>query len=242
MADNSFKVKNSIVIQGVELELSNATPNYVLAFDGTKFSPTAFVSGAPEVSDSAPSDPLDGSLWFNSSQGRLYSYYDSSWVELSGPIGATGPVGPTGPDRMSVSASEPSSPNSGDLWFNSNQGRLYSYYDSNWVEISGAIGPTGPTGPTGPDRLSVSDDAPSSPNSGDLWFDSSSASLFSYYDSAWIEITGRRGTEGPTGPTGPAQLADVSDSQPSNPQTGQLWYNTSSGTLNVYDGSSWNSV
>jgi len=186
MADNSFKVKNSIVIQGIELDLSAATPNYVLAFDGTKFAPTELASGAPEVSDTAPSSPTAGALWFNSSQGRLFSYYDSSWVEISGAVGATGP--------------------------------------------------------TGPDRLSVSDDAPSSPSSGDLWFDSSNASLFSYYDSAWVEITGRRGAEGPTGPTGPAQLANVSASQPSDPQTGQLWYNTSNGTLNVYDGSAWNSV
>lgn len=186
MANNSFKVKNSIVIQGIELDLSGASTDQVLTFNGTKFAAASVASGAPEVSDTAPSSPSSGDMWFNSSLGRLFVYYDSSWVEISGPIG--------------------------------------------------------PTGPTGPDRLSVSDTAPSSPNSGDLWFDSSSASLFSYYDSAWVEISGRRGTQGPTGPTGPAQLADVSASQPSNPQTGQLWYNTSSGTLNVYDGSSWNSV
>lgn len=186
MADNSFKVKNSIVIQGIELDLSGASTDQVLTFNGTKFSAASISSGAPTVSDSAPSSPTSGDIWLNSSLGRLFAYYDSSWIEISGPIG--------------------------------------------------------PTGPTGPDRLSVSDSAPSSPTAGDLWFNSSSASLFSYYDSAWIEISGRQGNQGPTGPTGPAQLADVSESQPSSPQTGQLWYNTSNGTLNVYDGSSWNSV
>jgi len=183
MADNSFKVKNSIVIQGIELDLSGATPNQALVFNGTKFAPVTY---GPEVSDTEPSSPVDGTTWFNSSLGRLFSYYDGSWVEISGPIG---PTGATGPDRLSVSDSAPGAPNSGDLWFNSTSARLFSYYDSTWIEISGAIGPTGPTGPTGP-----------------------------------------------------AQLADVSSSEPSSPVTGQLWYNTSTSQLNVYDGSSWNAV
>jgi hypothetical protein len=85
-------------------------------------------------------------------------------------------------------------------------------------------------------RLSVSDTAPASPNTGDLWFNSSNARLFSYYDSTWVEISG------PRGPAGPAQFANVASSAPSSPQTGQLWYNTSNATLNVYDGSSWNAV
>jgi hypothetical protein len=245
MADNSFKVKNSIVIQGIELDLSGATPNQALVFNGTKFAPVTY---GPEVSDTAPSSPVNGTTWFNSSLGRLFSYYDGAWVEISGPIG---PTGATGPDRLSVSDSAPGAPNSGDLWFNSTSARLFSYYDSTWIEISGAIGPTGPTGsqgtagptgptgPIGPNPLTAADSAPSSPSSGDLWFNSSEAKLYAYLDSYWVEISGEAG---PTGPTGPAQLADVSSSEPSSPVTGQLWYNTSTSQLNVYDGSSWNAV
>jgi len=33
MADNSFKVKNSIVIQGIELDLSGASTDQVLTFN-----------------------------------------------------------------------------------------------------------------------------------------------------------------------------------------------------------------
>lgn len=248
MADNSFKVKNSIVIQGIELDLSGATTDQVLTFNGTKFSAASVTSGAPTVSDTAPESPSSGDVWFNSSLGRLFVYYDSAWIEVSGPIG---PTGATGPDRLSVSDSAPSSPALGDLWFNSSNAGLFSYYDSTWIEITGrpgiqgptgsqgVAGPTGPTGPIGPNPLTSADTAPSSPSSGDLWFDSSEAKLYAYLDSYWIEISGEAG---PTGPTGPAQLADVSSTQPSSPVTGQLWYNTSNGQLNVYDGSSWNVV
>jgi len=36
---------------------------------------------------------------------------------------------------MNVSATAPSSPNAGDLWFNSETGQTFIYYDSFWVEI-----------------------------------------------------------------------------------------------------------
>lgn len=34
------------------------------------------------VSVSAPSAPVIGDEWFNSETGRLYTYYDSYWVEI----------------------------------------------------------------------------------------------------------------------------------------------------------------
>ena len=69
-----------------------------------------------------------------------------------GPIGVTGPTGATGatgPDgTFLVSASTPSSPSEGDVWFNSTEGKLLIYYDGFWIEtIVGEVGPTGPTGP-----------------------------------------------------------------------------------------------
>jgi len=35
-----------------------------------------------QVSDSAPTSPLDGSLWFNSTTAETFIYYDSHWVEV----------------------------------------------------------------------------------------------------------------------------------------------------------------
>jgi hypothetical protein len=75
------------------------------------------------ISDTAPSTPSSGDLWFDSSTSTTFIYYDSSWIEIGpqplsivGPTGATGPAGgPTGP-----------------------------------TGLTGATGPTGLTGATGP--------------------------------------------------------------------------------------------
>jgi len=166
---------SSLFVDNIELNTSGATTDYVLAFDGTKFAP------AP-----AP----------------------------------TGPTGPTGPDRLSVSDSAPSSSNVGDLWFNSNQGRLFSYYDSTWVEISGAIGPTGPTGPTGLSGPtgptgSIGQDGPTGPTG----------------------PTGLTGSTGPTGPTGASGVAgaldDLSDVSITSATSGEFLKYSGSGWVNA---------
>jgi hypothetical protein len=39
--------------------------------------------GSISVSTTAPEDPAEGDLWFNSANATTYIYYDSFWVELS---------------------------------------------------------------------------------------------------------------------------------------------------------------
>ena len=101
-----------------------------------------------------------------------------------GAQGASGGGGGGGGANVSVSSNPPSSPNGGDLWWDSDVGELFIYYsdtDSNqWVETSG-----------GSETVTVSDNAPSSPNHGDLWWESDTGQLKIYYndgDSAqWVD-------------------------------------------------------
>jgi hypothetical protein len=45
-----------------------------------------------------PTNPLTGQVWYNTTTGRAYIYYDSFWVEFSpGFTGQQGPQGPAGP-------------------------------------------------------------------------------------------------------------------------------------------------
>lgn len=69
---------------------------------------------------------------------------------VTGPTGATGPTGPEG--NFTVAGVSPTGPLEGDAWFNSNNSRMYIYYDGVWVETSSTTqGPTGPSGANGLD-------------------------------------------------------------------------------------------
>jgi hypothetical protein len=131
----------------------------------------AGTKGTFEVFDAPPEDPDEGNVWFNSSDGRFYVYYDGFWVEAlsneAGPTGPVGPLGPTGPQGeqgiagigvtilgsySTVEELETAHPtgNIGDSYLVG--GNLYVWDDTNeeWDNVGNIQGPTGPTGPTGP--------------------------------------------------------------------------------------------
>ena len=98
----------------------------------------------------------------------------------------------TGRSQVVYQATQPGSPNVGDIWVDSDNGDVTFYTGSGFTAIgtisptgptgaagaAGAIGPTGATGPTGPGIT-----GPTGPSGGP---------------------TGPTGTQGPTGPTGPS--------------------------------------
>ena len=101
------------------------------------------------VSDTAPANPIVGDEWFNTSNGRLYNFYDSYWIEIGASIaGADGVIGVDGePGRFTTSETPPVSPVEGDAWFDPNLARLFVYYDNFWVEASPPTeGPAGVPG------------------------------------------------------------------------------------------------
>jgi len=70
----------------------------------------------------------------------------SGTAGASGVAGATGATGPTGPN-MAISDTPPVSPTAGQLWYESDSGKTFIYYDSQWVEVGGGIaGATGASG------------------------------------------------------------------------------------------------
>jgi hypothetical protein len=72
-------------------------------------------SGSITVSETAPADPAEGDLWFNSTNAVTYIYYDSFWVELTPAI--AGPEGPIGEPGIVVQDEEPT--NTDVLWLDS---------------------------------------------------------------------------------------------------------------------------
>ena len=97
------------------------------------------VQGGATVSANAPDGPLEGALWFDTDDNKLYIRQGNAWV-LAGGSGSS----------VTVSDNEPASPSVGNLWYESDTGKMFIYYDSFWVEVSGDTGPQGPAGPAGP--------------------------------------------------------------------------------------------
>ena len=91
------------------------------------------------VSQTAPSSPTAGDLWYHSTQARLFVYYNdgssSQWVDAA-PFNLQG----SGAATVSVGATAPAGPSDGDLWYNSNYGRLFVYYkdgtSDQWVDAA----------------------------------------------------------------------------------------------------------
>ena len=106
----------------------------------------------------------------------------------------------------------------GKLWFDNNDvlSRVWDQENRTWV-ASGLSGPPGPIGPTGNYQTIVSDNAPTRRTdntplqNGDVWFNSTNASLYVWYDDGnpasvrgkqWVQAVGGSGEQGPPGPPG----------------------------------------
>ena len=146
--------------------------------------------------------------------------YSGESVIISGQTGAT----------TTVSGGPPASYNTGDLWFDTNQGRLFVYASGasvsnpDWYQTNAeALANIGDYPPSG-----IGVNAPA--RDGSLWFNTLFGSLFIYdaTSSGWYET--QRNASAAYGITPPAP--DI---------TGSLWYDTTSTDLKIWNGTTWTS-
>ena len=117
----------SLFVKGVEIDPAGASSNQVLKYNGTKFVPgtASTVGSIDDLSDVAITSPANN---------EILKYNGTLWTNASASSGNV------------VSDSPPSSPTAGQVWFESDTGKTFIYYDSYWVEISGGRGDTNPVG------------------------------------------------------------------------------------------------
>jgi hypothetical protein len=161
---------NDVTVAG-NLNVTGSTfGSATLDVDNFKITLNASVTGAPtlngeiEVNRGTSTDVRirwneASDLWEYTNDGSSYSRIGSA--------------------LMTVSDTPPSSPYTGDLWFESDSGITFVRYDSHWIEI-GASGIGAVT----------SDTAPSSPANGQIWFESDTNQLKIYYSGTWIQVGG----------------------------------------------------
>ena len=191
-----------------------------------------------------PSNPTNGQ------QYKGFVWNGTQWV-----CGGTGGGGAEpGGAQAFVGPNPPAAPQEGELWFNTDTGGLSMWDGSQWQTIS-AGGSGIPSGLT----------PPANPGVGQLWFNTGTNQLFVWDGNNWDPI----GTPTAVGATPPAnpipgQLlldgsgtlwawdgnqwqrvttpnnnATVSATPPPTPFLGQLWNDTTTQTLKVWDGNAW---
>ena len=126
------------------------------------------------ASDTVPSNPALGDLWYESDSGKAFIYYDNTWAEIGHASDG---------QSFQVSDTAPASGNAGDIWYESDTGKTFIRYDSAWVEVGHA---------SDGQSFTVGDSAPGSPTAGDIWFESDSGGAYIYYadgsSSQWVEL------------------------------------------------------
>ena len=120
--------------------------NLIIYWDGTQWVP---VSPGVITSDTVPTASLysAGTLWYNNdeAEGALYILYEDPsgpdadaggkiWVQIAGSGGGSG-------GSVVVADTPPNAANEGDLWFDSESGRLYIWYinansQGQWIDAS----------------------------------------------------------------------------------------------------------
>ena len=104
------------------------------------------------IGTESPESPSSGDLWYNNSVGRTFIYYDeptlgigstSVWVDAAPSEASSG--NSSGSSTVSIGQTAPGDPSSGDLWYSTDFGRIFVYYDeptlgigstSVWVDAS----------------------------------------------------------------------------------------------------------
>lgn len=157
-------------------------------------------------------------------EGSVSLTYDANTAVYSGSASSS----PGGGASVTVSGAPGTGYSAGDLWFDTNEGRLFVYASGNDVESPDWY-------QTNAEGIALMSDLPPSGGGenaparhGSIWFNQLAGSLFVYdaQTSGWYE-------------TGPQRSVAYGAAPPSPPVAGAGWYDTIDSALKVWNGTSW---
>ena len=154
------------------------------------------------------------------SNGATYVWTGNAWTGSVDGVGVS----------VTSSATPPTDASPNDLWFNTDNGKLYIYYkdvdSEQWVDTSADSTSS---------LVIVSETPPPNPVQGELWWDSSTTGgiLYIYYtdpdSNQWVEVGGNG-----DGGSGGGATVSSGPNPPDNPAINTLWFNTETGKLYIY--------
>ena len=110
---------------------------------------------------------------------------------VTGPTGYTGAFGPTGEKGIpgtantTISPTAPPSPDQGEIWYDSTDGRIYIWYENAWVEAAPALAST----------IIENSIAPTGVSDGSMYYDTIVGKIFVRYQNTWVDVNGGTTTD-----------------------------------------------
>ena len=154
------------------LNRSNVSDGYILSWTNGDYSWIQPSTGTEGPAGQDGSDGTDGLSAYEIAQNNGYGGTEAEWLSsLVGPAGQDGTDGAT-------TLNDLTDVNTAGL----TNGSILKYDGTSWI-----IGTDDASG--GTSTTSISDTAPTSPSSGDLWWDSDNGSLKIYYSQAWVDAS-----------------------------------------------------
>ena len=165
------------------------------------------------------STPKNGTLWFDTRQGRLFIWMDDGFYQTNGADGVP-----------AFSADPPTSEIVGALWYNTNTGTLYIWDGSSWVAL------TAPTGfSTG--SLMLSNPTTTAFTGQSTTLPAISVNTQEDYNQ-WLFLA-LKALEADLEANVSVEPLDMGTTNPTNATNGDFFYDTSTNTLLVYSGGTW---
>jgi hypothetical protein len=119
---------NSFILDGIEIDAATPSDTNVLKYDAGL---NKYIPGA--ASTVASLDDLTDVIISGATPNQILKFDGTNWVNE---------VPALSPASVTVSSTNPESPQETEIWFDNISAGLYIYYDSSWVEI-GVAGPPG---------------------------------------------------------------------------------------------------
>lgn len=179
------------------------------------------------ISDTPPADPDAGDLWYDSGATfRLFVWdkFSDVWVDASPNI-------TTDTTHAVVSDAAPTDQKSGDFWYDTDNFTTKLWDGFAWVDVR----PSDAAATTAVGLVSITPNAPATPEIGQAWLDSDGDGRTYVWDGlAWIDMAPSAGS-GSSSNT----VITLSASAPANPWVGQPYYDPTTTTGYIWDGATW---